>query len=177
MEYKFVGDDYVGRPFVHIQRQGIAGNTVVLSRKDAAKLVDLLQRALSVGEGVGLENAFDEEEPLRVFVDPNKFLVKDEPLHKQSFQDVVDEMLKTRKARNEVYKDNYITSAELLPILFPNGVKFGNLVDDCKFVIMMAMIGKMVRYCTAMPHGHADSAHDNGIYSIILEMLHDRSER
>lgn len=83
----------------------------------------------------------------------------------------LEEAIKTNRARHEVYGDSVAVHARLLMTLFPNGIKLDTQRDAERSVMLFMITAKLARYCQSIPH--ADSAHDLGIYALMLEALDD----
>lgn len=78
----------------------------------------------------------------------------------------------TFKARNAVYGNNYLNVGGALAALFPLGVTLTTADDFNRFHIFMLGVVKQSRYCNNWyDTGHADSAHDNTVYSAMLESI------
>ena len=102
------------------------------------------------------------------------------PIIKRQFSAIIEEARATHAARGEVYQDGFIRHAEILDILFPNGLSFSNPETAAKYVLFEFILGKVVRYAVALDggkgKGHRDSTHDVGVYAFLLEQLHENGE-
>ena len=94
-------------------------------------------------------------------------------MKKKTPLDCMDEAFKTFKQRNKEYGDNYLNHGKVMQALFPNGVKLETVEDYNRFGILNMMVAKFTRYCQGWPKAHADSIHDLGVYSFMMESVHD----
>lgn len=84
----------------------------------------------------------------------------------------LSEAAATFKARNKVYGNNYLNVGGAMASLFPNGVTLKTPDDFNRFHIFMLGVVKQSRYCNNWDKGgHVDSAHDNTVYSAMLESI------
>lgn len=82
------------------------------------------------------------------------------------------EAAKTFKDRNAVYGNNHLNVGGAMASFFPNGVLLKTADDFNRFHIFMLGVVKVSRYANNWPKGgHADSAHDNTVYSAMLESI------
>lgn len=82
------------------------------------------------------------------------------------------EAAETFKARNAVYGNNYLNVGGAMASLFPKGVTLKTADDFNRFHIFMLGVVKLSRYCNNWEKGgHADSMHDNTVYSAMLESI------
>ncbi len=78
----------------------------------------------------------------------------------------------TFKARNAVYGNNYLNVGNAMAGLFPDGITLKTADDHNRFHIFMLGIVKLSRYANSFSKGgHADSSHDNTVYSAMLESI------
>lgn len=78
----------------------------------------------------------------------------------------------TFEDRNKVYGNNYLNVGGAMAALFPDGVTLKTADDHNRFHIFMLGIVKLSRYCNNWSNnGHADSIHDNTVYSAMLESI------
>ena len=88
---------------------------------------------------------------------------------KTSVPDIMNEMAATFRERNAQYRDNWLVMAELLVLLFPNGVSREMLATPA-FNILMMKLSKLTRF-VASDLTHIDSIHDDAVYSAIIENI------
>lgn len=81
--------------------------------------------------------------------------------------------LKTAEERGKVYgsaHDNYKRHGKALAALFPNGIYIKTEADFARFILLVMASAKLARYANNFEvGGHADSIHDMGVYSFIIE--------
>lgn len=78
----------------------------------------------------------------------------------------------TFEDRNKVYGNNYLNVGGAMAALFPDGVSLKTADDFNRFHIFMLGIVKVSRYANNWnAGGHADSIHDNTVYSAMLESI------
>jgi hypothetical protein len=74
--------------------------------------------------------------------------------------------------RNAVYGNNYLNVGGAMAAFFPDGVTLKTADDHNRFHIFMLGVVKLSRYCVNWDKGgHADSIHDNTVYSAMLESI------
>jgi hypothetical protein len=84
----------------------------------------------------------------------------------------LSEAAATFKSRNAVYGNNYLNVGAAMAALFPEGVSLKTADDHNRFHIFMLGIVKLSRYANNWDAGgHADSMHDNTVYSAMLESI------
>lgn len=83
----------------------------------------------------------------------------------------LEEAAQTFRERNAVYGDNYRNVGVALAGLFPAGVTLRTADDWNRMHILMLGIVKLSRYANNWTNGHADSIHDNTVYSAMLESI------
>lgn len=84
----------------------------------------------------------------------------------------LSEAAATFKSRNAVYGNNYLNVGAAMAALFPEGVSLKTANDHNRFHIFMLGIVKLSRYANNWgAGGHADSMHDNTVYSAMLESI------
>mgnify|MGYP001184977078 CR=1 FL=1 len=84
----------------------------------------------------------------------------------------LSEGAETFKARNAVYGNNYLNVGGAMASLFPEGITLKTADDHNRFHIFMLGIVKLSRYANSWNKGgHADSSHDNTVYSAMLESI------
>lgn len=84
---------------------------------------------------------------------------------------LLEEALNTFKERRKVYGTSYLKHAEVMKVLFPDGIALNTEVDFARFSILNMLAVKLVRYCNDFYNPHQDSIHDNGVYSFVQEEL------
>lgn len=78
----------------------------------------------------------------------------------------------TYEERNAIYGDNYKRHGIVMRALFPNGVVLRDTDDHNRFGVLTQMVAKLTRYCENWNRGgHADSLHDEIVYSGMLAEL------
>jgi len=83
---------------------------------------------------------------------------------------ILEEMAKTYKQRNEIYGDNFMTMGPVMTALFPNGITLKTQQDFIVFHLLDWMVGKLTRFVnTGMVH--IDSIHDLAVYAAMIEMM------
>lgn len=86
--------------------------------------------------------------------------------------DFLDEAAKTFRDRNAVYGDNFKRVGAVMAALFPEGITLKTEDDHNRFHIFALCVIKMTRYTQNWNvGGHADSIHDNTVYSAMLEAI------
>tara|TARA_R110000744_G_scaffold196160_1_gene315329 strand:- start:1012 stop:1314 length:303 start_codon:yes stop_codon:yes gene_type:complete len=71
--------------------------------------------------------------------------------------------------RGKLYKDGYKRHGEILKALFPEGVDQDDEKTLNRYVIVVYLITKLVRYCDNFTAGgHEDSLDDLAVYAEIL---------
>lgn len=86
--------------------------------------------------------------------------------------DFMEEGAETFRERNKLYGNSYHTHGNIMTALFPDGVELKTVADFNRFGIINMKAAKLVRYCNNFDAGgHADSIHDDGVYSFMLEEL------
>src|SRR5690349_14282312 len=82
------------------------------------------------------------------------------------------EAANTFKEKNKIYGNNYLNVGGAMAALFPDGVLLKTADDFNRFHIFMLGVVKQSRYCNNWHNvGHVDSAHDNTVYSAMLESI------
>lgn len=84
---------------------------------------------------------------------------------------ILHRMAATFEERNAVYKDNYRVTAQILGVLFPNGVP-ADVVRKPAFHMLIMKIGKLTRF-VATDLTHQDSIHDDAVYAAMIESTLD----
>lgn len=85
---------------------------------------------------------------------------------------------KTFDDRNKIYGNNYLNVGGAMAALFPDGVTLKTADDHNRFHIFMLGVVKLSRYCNNWDKGgHADSMHDNTVYSAMLESIDEEIKR
>jgi len=91
------------------------------------------------------------------------------------FAEVLNSAEKTFRERNEIYKDGWVGHGEIMNAFFPDGIILCKPEDFTRYHLFEMCVSKLNRYAKNIKFGgHKDSAHDNGIYSLILEMYDDQ---
>lgn len=86
--------------------------------------------------------------------------------------DFLEDCAKTFRERNAVYGNNYLNVGNALAAMFPDGITLKTPEDHNRFHIFVLMVVKMTRYANNWNiGGHADSMHDNTVYSAMLESI------
>lgn len=98
------------------------------------------------------------------------------PTHAEQ-ANTVDELLRqmaeTYKARNAVYKDNYLCVGEIMKVLFPDGAP-PKLLHSPVFHLFELKLVKLTRFAKS-GFTHADSMIDDAVYSaMIVSTMEDR---
>lgn len=71
--------------------------------------------------------------------------------------------------RGKLYKDGYKRGGIILKALFPNGVDQTDITVLNRYVLVVYMVTKLVRYCDNFNvGGHEDSLDDLAVYAEIL---------
>lgn len=82
------------------------------------------------------------------------------------------EAAETFKARNKIYDNNYKNVGRVLAGMFPEGLVVKTADDWNRLHIFLLGVVKQTRYANNWnAGGHADSAHDNTVYSAMLESI------
>lgn len=91
----------------------------------------------------------------------------------------LQEAIQTNIDRDKQYKDSYKLHGAVLAILFPNGIVPKTAKEWERFTFLNMVVVKLVRYATSMEAGvpHYDSAHDLGIYAMMLCHLDKQEEK
>lgn len=85
---------------------------------------------------------------------------------------------KTFEERNAVYGETYLAFGQVMDAMFAAGLKIepGDVDAYNRLGIFVQNVTKLCRYATSLPlAGHVDSAHDNMVYSAMLEYLTRKS--
>lgn len=88
--------------------------------------------------------------------------------------DILAEMAETFRARNAVYGDNYKMVAQLVKVLFPNGVPPELVVTDQWHLFELKLV-KISRFAISNLT-HVDSIHDDAVYSAMIEAIINQPE-
>ena len=89
-----------------------------------------------------------------------------------SVPEILNEAAQTYKQRNAMYGDNYKRAGHMLAALFPDGIPAMSPDEWNQFAVWMMIFAKDIRYAMHIGKGgHLDSAHDNIVYSAMLEEL------
>jgi hypothetical protein len=92
--------------------------------------------------------------------------------------DILDRARQTHLDRIAVYGDKgYEVHAAVLKVLFPDGITLTTQAEFARWAVFEMIVAKLCRYATNYTTGgHADSVHDLGVYSFMLE-AHDEAAR
>lgn len=86
---------------------------------------------------------------------------------------ILEEMARTYKQRNQTYGENFMTMGPVMTALFPNGITLKTKEDFVIFHLMDWLVGKLTRFVnTGMVH--IDSIHDLAVYAAMIEMILQR---
>ena len=97
-------------------------------------------------------------------------LVSPKPLMpKQDASNILAEMAKTYRERNQVYGDNYKNVGKVMAILFPDGAP-AELLHSDHFHLFELMIVKITRFAIS-GLSHEDSIHDTAVYAAMIEAI------
>lgn len=77
----------------------------------------------------------------------------------------------TMKERDADYKGSDALYAQVMAVLFPEGIELVTIRDQHRFHIFMLMMVKVTRYVRNFKEGHADSLIDLAAYSGMLAAL------
>jgi hypothetical protein len=84
----------------------------------------------------------------------------------------LSEAAATFKDRNAIYGNNYLNVGKAMEGLFPAGLTIKSADDWNRLHIFLLGVIKQTRYANNWSAGgHADSAHDNTVYSAMLESI------
>jgi len=94
-----------------------------------------------------------------------------------SLIDKLESAKKTAEDRGKIYGEshnNYQKNGQALIALFPDGLMLRTEDDFSRFILFILTSIKLTRYAENFTRGgHADSIHDLGVYSFILEDFDD----
>jgi hypothetical protein len=95
---------------------------------------------------------------------------------------IIEEMAATFAARGADYSPGDVPGhevhAQLLQLLWPQGIDFPDIETANRFVLFNFILGKVVRYGLLLNKGgHQDSIHDIAVYSAILDSYHERPKQ
>lgn len=96
-------------------------------------------------------------------------------MHKLEADKILEEMAKTFRERNAIYKDNYIALGEVFVALFPDGISLKTKEDYITFNFLLQVVGKLTRFART-GSTHLDSVHDLSVYGAMLEAWLRREE-
>ena len=93
-----------------------------------------------------------------------------EPKPRKTAADILAEASETFRERNAAYKDNAVVVADVMNVLFPNGVKLDSPEDYHMWHLFELIIVKLTRF-TNSDLRHTDSIHDLMVYAAMIEPL------
>lgn len=102
------------------------------------------------------------------------------PRQVASIPDLLRSGAKTFEERNAVYGETYLAFGKVMDAMYPDGltIKAGDVDAFNRLGIFVQNITKLCRYATSLPtSGHIDSAHDNMVYSAMLEYLTRKAKK
>ena len=114
--------------------------------------------------------------PKAILVEKNNGQVGNEqtndnaPVHPRGVAAILHNALETFEQRQETYGANDIVFGNVLAAMFPEGITLNGAADFRMFLMFMHSVGKLSRLAGSGLR-HADSAHDNIVYSGFLELL------
>jgi hypothetical protein len=85
----------------------------------------------------------------------------------------LEEAIKTTQERHAIYGEGYRINGKIMMALFPNGVQFKTEDDVILFEFFHMVLVKLTRLAFSINTGkpHRDSAHDLGVYGLMIERL------
>lgn len=83
--------------------------------------------------------------------------------------EVLESMARTFRERNAVYGDNYKMVAQLVAVLFPDGVPQGLVLKDQWHLFELILV-KLSRFAVSNL-SHIDSVHDAAVYAAMIEAI------
>lgn len=86
---------------------------------------------------------------------------------------ILEEMARTYKQRNEMYGENFVTMGPVMKALFPNGIELKTQQDFIVFHLLDWLVGKLTRFVNS-GLVHIDSIHDLAVYAAMIEMMLQR---
>jgi hypothetical protein len=91
-----------------------------------------------------------------------------------SIQQRLEAALETAKERGKTYdvqgRPGHEFNGQAMAALFPGGVLLKTPEDFTRFILLVMTTTKVARYAANFAKGgHADSAHDLGVYAFLLE--------
>ena len=84
--------------------------------------------------------------------------------------EILEEMARTFRERNEVYGDNYKNVGAVMKSLFPGNVNLNSVDDYNMWHLFGLMIVKITRFANS-GLTHKDSIHDAAVYAAMVESL------
>jgi len=100
---------------------------------------------------------------------------KDGHIHPKYAANNVEDALNTFRDRQETYGSNDIVHAQVMKVLFPNGVQCVTEQDHRMFLMVTHAVGKLTRF-TSSGMKHRDSAHDLINYAGFMELPADQHD-
>ncbi len=96
----------------------------------------------------------------------------------QDFERIIEDALNTFTERNKVYGDNFWTFGDVMNLIFPDGLLLKGADDFARFGLFANQVAKITRYAQNFQNGgHADSVHDCGVYSFMLETMDEQMQK
>lgn len=89
----------------------------------------------------------------------------------QSALEIMEKAAETYRVRNKQYGDNYKTFGRVMVALLPEGLTLRTEDDFNRYGVIIQIVSKLTRYFAHPMAGHADTIHDLGVYSFMLEEL------
>lgn len=85
---------------------------------------------------------------------------------------ILERAIETFKARSAVYGKGHYDHGRVMAALFPSGLTLRSPGDFTRFATLNMMVAKLCRYTNNWDKGgHADSVHDLGVYSFLMEEI------
>ena len=136
---------------LRIAKEIAARNELRLSKKSASSVAEAL-KAQGIGDRIDFK--------LSELVDPVSAGL--------GVPEILEEMAKTFRERNAVYKDNWKMVGRIMEAMFPEGVKITTAEDWDRWHLFILKVVKLSRFAVS-GLTHTDSIHDDAIYSTMLE--------
>ena len=90
--------------------------------------------------------------------------------------EILEEMARTFRERNEVYGDNYKNVGAVMKSLFPGNVNLNSVDDYNMWHLFELMIVKITRFANSELK-HQDSIHDTAVYAAMIEGMITKLEK
>lgn len=82
--------------------------------------------------------------------------------------DLMSKAIKLFEERAASYGPNYRRAAQIMMVLFPNGIHLKTEEDFLRFQLLEHIISKLTRYTTDWTKPHADSIFDQAVYTFMM---------